>query len=58
MEDEFDMACRAVILAPLGRAIMKVNEEDDRYSDDEGYAAALESDEVAREIEKKKTKEQ
>ena len=33
MEDEFDMAYRAVIPAPLGRAIMKINEKDNRYSD-------------------------
>ena len=50
MEDDFDMAYRVVIPAPLGRSIMKVNEKDDRYSDEEEYATTLESDEAAREI--------
>ena len=37
------MACRAVIPAPLGRAIMKINENDDRYSDEEEYATTIEN---------------
>ena len=34
MEDEFDMGYRAVFPAPLGRAIMKIIEKYDRYSDE------------------------
>ena len=50
------MAYRVVIPAPLSRAIMKINENDDGYSDPEEYAKTIEFDEAAREIGKRNNK--
>ena len=55
-EDAFDMAYGAIITLPLGWAIMKIIEKDDRYSDDEEYATTLESYEAASEFGKRKNK--
>ena len=52
MEDEFDMAYRAIVPAPSGWAIMKINKDEDTYSDDEDFATILETDGANHEIEK------
>ena len=50
MEDKFDMAYRAIVPAPLGWAIMKINKDEDTYSDDEEYATILETDGASQEL--------
>ena len=51
MEDEFDMAYKAIMSAPLGWAIMKIKKDEDTYSYNEEYATMLETDGAARDIE-------
>ena len=51
MEDEFDLAYRASVPASLGWAIIKTNELEDTYSDNEEYAMILETDDATRETE-------
>ena len=52
MEDEFDLAYRAIVPAPLGWAIMKTNELEDTHSDNEEYATILETDDATSETQK------
>ena len=56
MEDEFDMAYRAIVPAPLERAIMKINKDEDAYSDDAEHATILETDGATHKIEKRTNK--
>ena len=56
MEDDFGLAYRAIVPAPLGWAIMKTNELEDTYSDNEEYATILETDDATRETERRTNK--
>ena len=56
MEDEFDMAYRAAILASLGWASTNIENDEDFYSDDKEYATMLETYGAARESEKRTNK--
>ena len=53
--DEFDMAYRAMVTAPLGWAIMKINKDEDTYADEGEYATILKTYNATRQTEKKRT---